>query len=302
MSDTVPQMPSTPELQEALSGVPPRLWAKRLERRVDRARAAGQPSLEVPEFADAGVLMWHIDMAGAGSVSLAAWGAAKPTRSRWRLRLRRWLGRTVFAPHVDTGTAGEHHWGEISAVGLFAIAGTLTGGWAIRGSLPVVYGGLIGAAAGWVGWFAFLFAARRRVVGRPVDVTDPELMSLVVQLDETGFRARGLDFPDPSLDVAWTVRELTYQLVDNALSTEEFIRLRYQAQMLDHAVGQALRAQSTLDTITSVPSTPADITPAVAAAADRTAAVTDRLTAHTAAMDEVAGQIRTIRRSWPAAS
>ena len=30
------QMPSTPDLQEALSGVPPRLWAKRLERRVDR--------------------------------------------------------------------------------------------------------------------------------------------------------------------------------------------------------------------------------------------------------------------------
>jgi len=37
-------------------------------------------------------------------------------------------------------------------------------------------------------------------------------------------------------------RELTYQLVDQALTDEGFTQLRYHATLLDHAVGQALRA------------------------------------------------------------
>ena len=69
--------------------------------------------------------------------------------------------------------------------------------------------------------------------------------------------------------------------------------------MLEHAVGQALRAQSTLDVITQVRSDQG-ISAAVVAATENVAEATARLTAHAEAMDEVAGQIRSIRRYWPA--
>ncbi len=94
-----------------------------MDRRVERARSAGFTSIEIPEFGEAGVLMWRAELAPSGAASLAAWGAAKPTRRRWLLRLRRWTGTTVFAPHVGLGTLGEHHWGEIAAVVLCGIVG-----------------------------------------------------------------------------------------------------------------------------------------------------------------------------------
>ncbi len=172
------QMPSVPDLQQALSGVPPRVWTARMDRRVERARSAGLSSIEIPEFAEAGVLMWRAELTGAGAASLAAWGASKPTRRRWLLRLRRWTGTTVFAPHVGVGTLGEHHWGEITSVVFGGIVGFVVGGWFIGGPLSVIYSALIGAAVGWAGWWLFLFAGRRRIVGRPVNVTDPEVMTL----------------------------------------------------------------------------------------------------------------------------
>ena len=216
-------------------------------------------------------------------------------------RLRRWTGTTLFAPHVGVGTLGEHHWGEITAVVCGGIVGFLVGGWSIGGPLSVIYGALIGAAVGWAAWWLFLIAGRRRIVGRPVNVTDPEVMTLVVSLADTARQAGGLDFPDPSLDIDWTAKELAYQIVDQDLSDEEFVQLRYQAQMLDHAVGQALRAQSTLDTITEI-RTDRGTSTKVAAATDHVAATTARLTAHAAALGEVADQVRSIRGSWPAAS
>ncbi len=233
-------------------------------------------------------------------MALAAWGAAKPTRRQWLQRLRRWTGTTVFAPHAGIGTLGEHHWGEVTAVALGAIAGFLTGGWSIGGPLSVIYGALIGAALGWASWWLFLVVARRRIVGRPVNVADREVMALVVSLADTARRGAGLDVPDPSLDIPWAAKELTYQIVDQDLSDEEFLQLRYRAQMLEHAVGQALRAQSTLDAITQVRSDRA-VSAEVAAATENVAEATARLTAHAVAMDEVAEQIRTIRRYWPAA-
>ena len=82
------------------------------------------------------------------------------------------------------------------------MVGFFTGGWSVGGPLSVLYGALLGAAAGWATWWMFLFVARRRIVGRPVNVADPEVMSLVVLLAQTSRRAAGLDFPNPNLDVA----------------------------------------------------------------------------------------------------
>lgn len=271
-----------------------------MDRRVQRARAAGLPAIEIPEFGEAGVLMWLAELTGSGAVALAAWGAAKPTRRRWLLRLRRWTGTTVFAPHVGIGTMGAYHWGEITAVALGAIAGFLTCGWSIGGPLSVIYGALIGAAVAWVTWWLFVVVARRRIVGRPVNVADPEVMALVVLLADTARRGAGLDVPDPSLNIPWAAKQLTYQIVDQDLSDEEFLQLRYRAQMLGHAVGQALRAQSTLDAITQV-RPDREISAEVAAATENVSDTTARLTAHAVAMDEVAEHIRTIRRYWPAA-
>ena len=179
------------------------------------------------------------------------------------------------------------------------VVGVFTGGWSVVGLVSVVYGALAGAAAAWAAWWLLLIAARKRIAGRPVNVADPEVMALVVALAETGRRAAGLDFPDPSLDVGWTVKELTYQVIDQTLGDEEFARLRYQGQLLGHAVGQGLRAQSNVHAVTEVQ--PVRVSsPAAAAAADRAAATTARLTAHVAAVDEVADQLGGIRRSWPA--
>ena len=293
------QMPSVPELQQALSGVPPQAWAARMDRRVRAARSAGLTSIEIPECVEAGVLVWRADLS-SGAASLVAWGAANPTRRRWVLRIRRWTGTTVFARGVGVGTLGEHRWGEITAVVLGAIVGLFAGGWSVGGLVSVVCGALAGAAAAWAVWWLLLIAARTRIAGRPVNVADPEVMALVVSLAETGRRAAGLDFPDPSLDVGWTVKELTYQIVDQALGDEEFARLRYQGQLLGHAVGQGLRAQSNVHAVTEVQPVCVTSSAAAAAAADRAAATTARLTAHAAAVDEVADQLRGIRRSWSA--
>ena len=236
----VKQLPSVPDLQEALSGVPPRVWAARMDRQVRRARRIGQLSIDLPEMTAAGVLVWRaeLDEAGSGTALLAAWSAAKPTRSRWVLRLRRWTGAAVFAQPAQVGTMGEHHWGEIVAVVLCGIAGLFSGAWAVGGPVSVWMGAMVGAAAGWVMWWTFLMMGRRRLLSRPVDITDPELMSLVVQLAETGRRAAALQLPDTDLDAGWTAHQISYQVVDPQLTDEEFIRLRYQAQMLGHAVGK----------------------------------------------------------------
>jgi len=297
----VKQLPTLPDLQQALSGVPPRLWTARMDRRVHRARQAGQSGIDIAEFSAAGVLVWRADLAGAGTASLAGWGAAKPTRNRWTLRLRRWTGATVLAPHVGVGTLGEHHWGEITAVALCGFAGLLGGGWAVGGPVSVGWGAVAGAAVGWAAWWVFLLVARRRIIGRPVDVTDPEVMALVVQLAETGRRAADLHLPETEVDIGWTARQITYQVVDPHLTDDQFIQLRYRARMLDHAVGQALRAQANLDAATAIADDRAGGSPAIAPGSDHLAATADRLTAHAAAMNEIAGHIRTIRRSWPAA-
>ncbi len=72
--------------------------------------------------------------------------------------------------------------------------------------------------------------------------------------------------------------------------------------MLDHAVSQAIRAQSALDTVTEVVRSDRGTSPRVVAATDQVAATTARLTAHVAAMNEISDQLRTIRRSWPVAN
>ena len=295
------ELPSLPDLQQALSGVPPRLWTARMDRRVHRARQTGQSSVDIPEFTAAGVLVWRAQLVGAGTASLAGWGAARPTRNRWTLRMRRWTGTTVFAPPVGVGTLGEHHWGEITAVALYGLAGLLGGGWTVGGLVSVWWGAVAGAAVGWAAWWVFLLAARRRIIGRPVDVTDPEVMALVVQLAQPRRRAAELHLPDTDLDIGWTAKQITYRVVNPHLSDDQFIRMRYQAQMLDHAVGQALRAQANLDAVTAVPADLAGGPPAIAPGDDHLAATAERLTAHAAAMNEIAGQTRTIRRSWPAA-
>ena len=299
----VTQLPSVPDLQEALSGVPPRVWAARMDRKVRRARRIGQLSIDLPEMTAAGVLVWRaeLDEGGSGTASLAGWGAAKPTRSRWALRLRRWTGAAVFAQPAQVGTMGEHHWGEIVAVVLCGIAGLFSGGWAVGGPVSVWMGAMAGAAAGWVMWWMFLMVARRRLLSRPVDVTDPELMSLVVQLAETGRRAADLQLPDTDVDAGWTARQISYQVVDPQLTDEEFIRLRYQAQMLDHAVGQALRAQANLDAATAAPPSRAGASSLIGSVDSSPASTAERLTTHAAAMNEIAEQLRSIRRSWPAA-
>ena len=299
----VTQLPSLPDLQEALSGVPPRSWAARMDRKVRRARQTGQSSIEIPETTAAGVLVWRaeLDQAGGGTAALAGWAAATPTRSRWALRWRRWTGAAVFAQPAQVGTMGEYQWGEIVAVALCGIAGLLVCGWAVGGPVSVWMGAMAGAAAGWVMWWTFLIVARRRLLSRPVDVTDPELMSLVVQLAETGRRAADLQLPDTDLDAGWTARQISYQLVDPQLIDEEFIRLRYQARMLDHAVGQALRAQANLDAATAAPPIRAGASSVTLFGSNSPAATAERLTSHAAAMNEIAEQLRTIRRSWPAA-
>ena len=296
------QLPSLPDLQEALSGVPPALWAERMDRRVRRARQAGQPVIDIPEFSAVGVLVWRAELMGSGAAALVGWGAAQPTRNRWTLRWRRWTGAAVFAPPVAVGTWGDHHWGEITAVVLGGLAGLLGGGWTVGGLVSVWGGALVGATTGWVAWWAFLLVARRRLIGRPVDVSDPELMALVVQLADTARRATDLNVPDPDLDVDWTARHITYQLVDPHLTTEDFVRLRYQTYMLDHAVGQALRAQANLDAATAAPATTAGRSASIEPGGSSPAATAERLTAHAAAMDEIAAQVRAVRRSWPAAS
>ena len=300
----VTQLPSIPDLQEALSGVPPRLWAARMDRKVRRARQTAQSSINIPEVTAAGVLVWRaeLDQAGRGTALLAGWAAATPTRSRWALRLRRWVGAAVFAAPAEVGTMGEHQWGEIAAVVLCGIAGLLGGGWAVGGPVSVWMGALAGAAAGWVMWWIFLIVARRRLLSRPVDVTDPELMLLVVQLAETGRRATDLQLPDTDLDAEWTARQISYQLVDPQIAAEEFIRLRYQAQILDHAVGQALRAQANLDAATGAPPPiRAGASSSTLSGSSSPAATAERLTSHAAAMNEIAEQLRSIRRSWAAA-
>lgn len=299
----VTQLPSVPDLQEALSGVPPRLWAARMDRKVQRARRIGQPSIEIPETTAAGVLVWRaeVDQAGSGTASLAGWGAAKPTHTRWVLRLRRWTGAAVFATPAQVGTMGEHQWGEIVAVVLCGVAGILGGGWTVGGPVSVWMGAMAGVAAGWVMWWIVLMVARRRLLSRPVDVTDPELMSLVVQLAETRRRAAALQLPDTDLDAGWTARQLSYQVVDPQLTDEDFIRLRYQAQMLDHAVGQVQRAEANLDAATAAPPIRAGASSVTGSGNSSPAATAaERLTTHAAAMNEVAEQLRSIRRSWPA--
>lgn len=299
----VTQLPSVPDLQEALSGVPPRLWAARMDRHVRRGRHAGQPSIDIPEITAAGVLVWRAELnqAGSGTASLAGWGAAKPTHSPLALRLRCWTGAAVFATPAQVGTMGEHQWGEIVAVVLCGVAGLLDGGWTVGGPVSVWMGALVGAAAGWLMWWILLLVARRRLLSRPVDVTDPELMSLVVQLAETRRRAAALHLPDTDLDAEWTARQISYQVVDPHLTDEEFIRLRYQAQMLDHAVGQALRAQANLDAATAARPICAGESSVTGSGGSSPAATAERLTTHADAMNEVAEQLRRIRRSWPAA-
>lgn len=63
-------------------------------------------------------------------------------------------------------------------------------------------------------------------------------MALVGQLAETGRRAADLHLPETDLDFGWTARQITYQVVDLHLTDDQFVQLRYQAQMLDHAVGR----------------------------------------------------------------
>lgn len=160
-------------------------------------RAAGLTSIEVPEVSDAGVLMWGRVV--AGTASLAAWGAARPSRSRWLVGCAGGL-----VPPCSPPTSAQGRW--VSTTGVRHRRDPLWVGRVLHRRLvrrwTAVGGALLGAAAGWATWWMFLFVARRRIVGRPVNVADPEVMSLVVLLAETSRRAAGLDFPNPNLDVA----------------------------------------------------------------------------------------------------
>lgn len=204
----------------------------------------------------------------------------------------------LFAPHVSVGTWGERHPGEISVVLLCGLVGFLGGGWTTGGLVSVWLGAMAGAAFGWAAWWLFLLIARRRISGRPVDVTDPETMALVVQLADTARRAADLNLPYTDLNIGWTARQLTYQVVDPHLNGDQFTKLRYRAQMLDHAVGQTLRAQANLDAASAIGDPVTGATPAAAATGDDFDDTVERLTAHAAAMDQVAGQVRTIRQSY----
>jgi len=56
------------------------------------------------------------------------------------------------------------------------------------------------------------------------------------------------------------------------LTDDQFIQLRYQARMLDLAVGQALRAQANLDAATAIADDRARGSPATAPGSDHLAA------------------------------
>jgi len=73
-------------------------------------------------------------------------------------------------------------------------------------------------------------------------------------------------------DTGWTARQITYQVADPHLTDDQFIQLRYQARMLDLAVGQALRAQANLDAATAIADDRAGGSPAIAPGSDHLAA------------------------------
>jgi len=232
--------------------VPPRLWTARMDRRVHRARPAGQSGIDIPEFSAAGVLVWRADLPGAGPRRRP--DGVRPSRPGTGGR----CGCVASpAPQCSRPTSVWGRWA--STTGARSPPSPCVGSpgsWAAdgrsAGRCPVGWGAVAGAAVGWAAWWVFLLVARRRIIGRPVDVTDPEVMALVVQLAETGRRAADLHLPETDLDFGWTATQVTYQVVDPHLTDDQFIQLRYQAQLLDHAVGQALRAQANLDAATAI--------------------------------------------------
>lgn len=297
---------STTDLQVLMSPVAFPAWSGRWARAASKAASlgAGAPVV-LTETTEVGAVIWQAPAPSdrgevhLTDVALSGLWITSPTRTWWGRLLRRAQLRALFAPERGFGSAGTWPTGTVLCVVVGGTVGAAAGAYGVGGPLALIWGGLLGALLGFAVFAGLVMIGKHRVHG-PVNTDDPDVLETVVRLLEIRCDAGDLADLGGDAEIPRTIREILWQITDPCLLDEQYRKLRYQASILGAAVQDARRAQMALDTVTAVdvPYTGSLPTPAdhlAQSAAD----AAGRLQAHTRGLEEVAEQIRTVRRRTP---
>ena len=296
-------MTASNEVRELISPVGPAAWSRRWARAQHKAASLGSGvPVVLTETTELGAAVWqapppvHRGRVELSEVELTGLWITSPTRTfvgRW---WRKAQLRALFAPERGFGSAGDIPTGALVCWVVGAVAGAAAGAYGIGGFLALVWGGLLGAVLAFGLTSVTVLTAKRHVHG-PVNAADPEMLATVLRLLEVRGDVLSLADLDGGTEIRATVRELLWQVTDPDTSDADYRKIRYQAQVLAAAVGDARRAQMVLEAVASAGDTPAVHVDTRNDRLTRSAAdAVERLQAHTAAMDEVTEQIRTLRR------
>ena len=298
-------MAASNEVRELISPVGPAAWSRRWARARYKAASLGPGApVVLTETTELGAAVWqappppHRGLVPLSEVELTGLWITSPTGSlvgRW---WRKAQLRALFAPDRGFGSAGDTPTGHLACWIAGAVAGAAAGGYGVGGPLALVWGGLLGAVLAYGVTAAVVLTAKRHVHG-PVNAADPDLLATVLRLLEVRGDVLSLADLTGGIEIRATIRELLWQVTDPDTTDAEYHNIRYQAQVLAAAVGDARRAQMVLQTVASSGDTASVGVPA-GGRADRltrsAAAAIGRLQAHTAAMGEVTDQLRALQR------
>ena len=296
--------PTLPELQQVFSDLPADQWRARIRRAAAEAREIDQAGFPILiERTQLGLTRWQI-LPGqpAPAAELASVHVLPPLPATGRGRLRRAQIYSEIDPRqlpADTGAFGAIFDGQLGAAASSTAGAVVAGGvgGAAGGFLVLVYSILGGGAAGLAGWHLWRRAGRRRAHAWTAQDSGPIYLPALVALARVYKQAAPFEADNPGLALRAEARRLMWRLLDPDLSEAGYDQITYQGQVLEHALGDAVRAQGTLDALTATDHTGNAIAAVQdEASLEQTQETLARLQAHTMALDDVAGQIRAVKQ------
>lgn len=227
---------------------------------------------------------------------VALW-VVRPARTAVGEWLRQAQVRLLVAPSRSLPGLGKHTSSAVIAAMICAGLGAAAGAYLVGGLLPLVWGGILGATAGYVLQVVFTLAARRHLRG-PVDDRDAELADAIAALHDIVLRCHE-SYSAVFSETSAAARALLWAMCDPSISANRYRRLRYHAFTLAAAASDHHHAQAELVDATSVAGAgkwAAGQKLEGDELLDRVASLIDELRCRSGATRDVADQISLVRR------